>query len=282
MWFSKQKEKDEPLKVLKEREIQEKLYGRFRKPYPETVSGDANSGMPENQTATITAQPKPAISIEPPKPKEASQSRPSINSTYQTKTSAASESYRQAAIPRSSRSLRILNIPVMIKLLGFVVLSIVVFFAAWWFAIQFHRSKSPVNEQPVREGVSTLVAPAPQAYSGKPSSSETASRVDQIEKVEPASGSPSANEPALPSNFYSIQICTYYSESDANKLIEEMKALNIPAFHRTSGIRGSDSKLHMVMLGKDATFQEAQKRLEQFQKTEISKKFLDAYVRRVS
>lgn len=85
MWFSKQKEKDEPLKVLKEREIQEKLYGRFRRPYPETVSGDNNSGIAEHQTATVTTPSKPPVAVEPSKPKELNQPKPPATPAYQPK-----------------------------------------------------------------------------------------------------------------------------------------------------------------------------------------------------
>jgi len=299
MWFSKQKEKDEPLKTLKEREIQEKLYGRFRRPYPDTISSDRVAPAEIKPAASAMPQSvKSSTLVESSKPREYSYPKNVPESVNQPRHVSLQAAYHDDPLPRSRRSFRILNFSVISKILGLVILSIAVFFLAWWLAIQFHHEKPQAirsgSELAFDRGVS-----APAAVTDSKAMQESRKKTSDIARddkekqvrstvtaapsIKSQAGQDENSAQAIPPEiFFSIQVCTYNSEDDANRLIGELKSQNMPAFHQTSPIRGSDSKLHLVMLGKDATYPDAQKRLEQFRKTEVSKKFSDAYIRRVS
>lgn len=292
MWFTKQKEKDEPLKVLKETEIQEKLYGRFRKPHTNTPSStQAAKASDLNVAAVMNPTSKGLAVSDYEKPKETHQIKSSAESVYTSKTSNKPPSApRRIVLPRPSRSLRLINISVVIKVLAFSTISVAVFFVTWWLAIQFHRTKSanPVHSARIEAAPAAMIA-NPQTEGTAKASSDTSTASARTASADQAASNTNENKDGggkaaapVSGNYYAIQICTYYTAEDAQKLINEMTAQNLPAFHYTSPIRGSDSKLHMVMLGKDATYPEAQKRLEQFRKTELSNKFSDAYIRRLS
>lgn len=297
MWFSKQKEKDEPLRTLRESEIQEKLYGRFRRPFPEKLSDDLNFSSSEKSASAVTIPQKSTTPNELLKSKEILYPKAVSGGSLPSRDASSADGYRSSDFSPSKKSLRILNFSVVAKVLSFVLIGFVAFFATWWIAFQMHEEK-PNNERVSigKENVSgsaneTLLPMMPQK-SAQPLKNAVVNEVtakneaqERPVKITPVKIEPERSEktekPALAS-YYSIQICTYYSESDANNLIEELEALSLPAFHITSPVRGSESKMHLVMLGKDASASDAQKRLEEFKKLGISKKFSDAYVRKVS
>ena len=77
---------------------------------------------------------------------------------------------------------------------------------------------------------------------------------------------------------YVIQVCTYASEADANKLVDQMKQLHLSAFAQSLA-RSSGKTFYLVFLGRFETFQEAQLKLKEFRSQPIAKDFQDSFVR---
>ena len=91
---------------------------------------------------------------------------------------------------------------------------------------------------------------------------------------EPPSSPLSAAETAQP---YVIQVCTYANQTDANKLVDRMKELHLPAFVQPL-VRSNGKAYYLVFLGRFETFQEAQIKLKQFRSQPIAQSFQDSFV----
>lgn len=79
---------------------------------------------------------------------------------------------------------------------------------------------------------------------------------------------------------YVVQIATYFSEADAVKVADELKAGTWPSFIRS--VPRSDGKVfYSVYLGRFQDYQQAQEVLTKFRKTAVAGPFQDAFIRKL-
>ncbi len=102
-----------------------------------------------------------------------------------------------------------------------------------------------------------------------------------IPPASPAAKEPTPGTPVGAQDPYVIQVCTYASEADANKLIEELKGQQITSFFQSS-TRSSGKTFYLVFLGRYKDLREAQARLKEFRSKTISKSFPDSFIRTLS
>ena len=108
----------------------------------------------------------------------------------------------------------------------------------------------------------------------EPESKVTASLFNQKQSAQVAI----SNE--MKQRVYAIQICTYQREEDASHLVSELEALKFDAFHRK--IQSTSSRPNsyfVVFLGKRDTFGAAHALLKEFKKTTLFNHFSDAFIR---
>jgi cell division septation protein DedD len=132
--------------------------------------------------------------------------------------------------------------------------------------------KPPVKVSAVREKT-----PPPVPASVEPASTPLTEAKQTILAEPPATKKPTA--PSLPSaKAYVIQICSYAREEDAQRLTNEMLQKNLPAFYNQVD-RANGKAFYLVFLGRFASFQEAQGKLDEFRKDPSAQDFADSFVR---
>lgn len=87
-----------------------------------------------------------------------------------------------------------------------------------------------------------------------------------------------STEPPVGEGRYVIQVATYATTEDANRVVEQIKKEGIPVFARALG-RPGGRIYYAVFIGRFETFQTAQQRLEKFRKKDSSAPFEDAFIR---
>lgn len=92
---------------------------------------------------------------------------------------------------------------------------------------------------------------------------------------------PAAVPPVSTQDAYVIQVCTYASQTDAEKLIEGLKGEQLSAFFQSS-TRSSGKTFYLVFLGRFKDLRESQARLKEFRSKSISKSFSDSFIRTLS
>lgn len=80
---------------------------------------------------------------------------------------------------------------------------------------------------------------------------------------------------------FTIQVCTYRTEADAQKLTDRLKAMDLSARYEIAGSQSGESRrFYIVMIGKENTYEEAQTKLDAFKKLPVAVEFSDAYIRK--
>jgi hypothetical protein len=72
---------------------------------------------------------------------------------------------------------------------------------------------------------------------------------------------------------YVVQVCTYFRESDARRLTQELASLNFPAFYQKVS-----SGHYLVFLGKEETYSAAEAQLQKFKTTKQFESFPDSFI----
>lgn len=98
---------------------------------------------------------------------------------------------------------------------------------------------------------------------------------------EPIAKEPTPLPPTANQDPYVIQVCTYASQADAEKLIEELKAGQFNAFFQSS-TRSSGKTYYPVYLGRFKDLRQSQAKLKEFRSKLISKSFPDSFIRTLS
>ncbi len=128
-------------------------------------------------------------------------------------------------------------------------------------------AQAPVEVEPKLESVAGVtVAIYPTAQPAKPAS-------------QPAAVAPKeAQAPAISEGRFVIQVATFASEGDAQRLVDQFKNSKFPAFAKD--LRNSSGKVyHSVFIGRFQEFRDAQKSLEEFRKQTLGQPFEDAFIR---
>ena len=77
---------------------------------------------------------------------------------------------------------------------------------------------------------------------------------------------------------YAVQVCTYEREEDARQLVNQLTRLNFsPFYRRTTSVL--DKTRYEVFLGREKTYANAKALLDQFRKTKPFQNFSDAFIR---
>ncbi len=112
-----------------------------------------------------------------------------------------------------------------------------------------------------------------------PTPAVTASPVSAVVPT-PAPAAPvvKAEPPVVTKKPYVIQVCTYARKDDADTLVGQMNAANLPAFVQPLE-RANGKTFYPVFIGRFGTFREAQAKLKEFREKSISRDFPDSFIR---
>lgn len=263
MKFLSKKSNSETLKALNEREIQERLYGKYHADFPKAT----NSNGPTN-TATLF------------KPEIKSRLEPQFSSQPSSKNPAVSFNFFTLAVKWLK------NFPW--KFSGLVVGSLAgVIFVLQIFSTWVETLERKSVQAPTQKSVSMSIEAEPPAVKANLASvSDQNLRVGPLltKTVQPVvEAKPTAPKvPDLPKKkYYVVQVCTYFQESDARELTQKLQNLNFSAFYHRM-ISGQGTPHYLVFLGKEETYSQARAQLENFKKTPEFKNFQDSFVRSVS
>lgn len=142
------------------------------------------------------------------------------------------------------------------------------------------------------ETASTIPPKVKMALSNDVLKVPTGTRQSATKKIETVTPAPSEvfsahlvttnkmNEAQAPKKrYYTVQVCTYERESDAQQLTHELKSLNFPAFYLPLPSLQQRITHYVVFLGKEETYAGANTKLNEFRKTEDFQKFPDSFIR---
>jgi hypothetical protein len=88
-----------------------------------------------------------------------------------------------------------------------------------------------------------------------------------------------SNNTASLIRMYAVQVCTYQREDDAARLTGELKTFNFDAFYKAMQSRGRRLPYYVVFLGQDENFAGAQALLKEFKNTSLFSDFSDSFIR---
>ncbi len=287
--FGKRK-RDEMLRPLSEKEIQEKLYGAFHVEEDSRDEGNSRGfqALLEERPVKVAERPSGAI-IAPPKREKAS-----FRSFWSKLSPILSKIFKFVWNVLKAFLTALWNFgKVLFKKLttrwGASILAVTLLFVAIQ-SLNAYRAgamkaapKTSFGIAAPRKTVST-----PALSSGTSSSKQTSLNSQETvlrpvsESTGPEVGSAvGRNEPPTIPSFlkpYVIQICSYAREEDADRLTRQMTDSRWPAFYQQVD-RASGKAFYLVFLGRFETFREAQSKLDEFRKDPIAKDFADSFVR---
>lgn len=245
------------LRVLNEREIQERLYGSYR----------GSTGSTDGQSiGTVESMPK--LRFSPPQ-----------NLSVWVE-------WFQPAMARISKGMTSFSTRISPRLAG-IVMALILFFTVSFFAISHgFRSNSSTRYKPMMTSTTELVT-------SELSETLHGTRIDVgsigAQATLPVSRD-SREADLLPmdatekpadrmSTVYAVQICTYQRESDAIRLTKQLEEMNFKPFYRRMISHQLRTPFYVVFLGQESTYAGAQSLLKQFQKTELFRDFSDSFIR---
>ncbi len=279
MFLFLKKRKEENLKPLTEKEIQEKLYGHF---YTGTLGDDETSPDSAERQVEVGELFKPPVEI-----KEQVQSAPDHQpSNPRIKP----EFLGPIAKPRNGELFRFGS--------NFQKIS-------WWFKISSMKKprwiekleRIPISRIAVTFFALVLIlvvvrALAQVVFNVSPNfmrgikikmrSLEKAVVVPETKVPEKTAVAKEVIQvtlpPAVPKRFYTIQMIIYEDFAPAQRLIDRLKSRNLDAFAKA--IKNSRGKeRYQVFLGHFLTYAEAQSKLAQYRKSNLLADFPDSFVR---
>ena len=286
------KRRDENLRVLTEREIQEKLYGHFRQ---KTVAVEEEEAVPavqeppqktERDLFVPAAEPvekkEPLYKPRPaPAAKKPNRFLKDIGGTVKKSFTSVANKVSAVSLPkvptvkkpRWVEKLETLPLTSVAAAFFAAVLLVVglravmhIGFNAWPVEriLQAHKMAVPAgdvqepDETPVEENIIIKV-------------SETVASAPKVEVLK-------APAPSPLKKYYTIQLVVYENVSLADKQVQRLKAKKLDAFHKSvKTSRGKER--YQVFLGHFPTFDDAQSRLAKYKKANLLTEFSDSFVR---
>lgn len=287
------KRRDENLRVLTEREIQEKLYGHFR---PKTVTVEEEDSIPAETEPPKKAErdlfvpaPEDTEKKEPlfkprpaPEPRRQNNLLKEIGGTVKKSFTSVANKVSSVSLPKVPavkkpkwvEKMETLPLASVAAAFFAAVLLVVglravmhIGFNAWPIEriLQAHKSAATVeetvapDEAPVEENIIIKVT-EPAALPKAEVSSKAAVPVPALKK------------------YYTIQLVVYEDISLADKQVARLKAKKLDAFHKS--VKTSRGKQrYQVFVGRFRTFDDAQSRLAQYKKANLLTEFGDSFVR---
>lgn len=255
------RKKGDTLRPLTEREIQEKLYGGYqsRSVLKEKTGSEVSDFTPETKELILGPEKKPRP-LRPwlSKTKHFLRTLPWKQMfTFSLRALQSLAAFAGRLLSRAARGWGLSVLVVASLFLGIHTLN----------SFRVERMKNP----PVPESLVRITRTAPLPQKVTP------------EKVEGVPDKPRLTEEILPppaesQGPYAIQLATYVRETDAEKLVLEMKAAGFSAFSEPVA-RASGKIYYPVFLGRFTSLREAEQKLKEFRKKPISKDFSDSFIR---
>ena len=235
------KSDSEPLKTLNEREIQVRLYGKYHADSSKITAASTNTTVPHKVEVKSRLAPS------------------------------CSSQLSQKALPFNFSALFFKfqkRFPWRFSglLIGSVIGGVFVFqLLSFWMGTLSRSSQSASTS--VRKTTPNQIQASTVEVKNKPiiEAKPTPSRVSDTPKKK----------------YYAVQVCTYFRESDARELTQELTALNFPAFYQHVSSGGQNVHHYVVFLGKEETYSAAEAKLEAFKKTKRFQSFPDSFIRSV-
>jgi len=267
--FSKKSE-SEILRTLDEKEIQKRLYGKYHR---EEVPSSPNNHS--NVTATLPRLEIPKVS----KPVPFSERLKSFFAYVQDLFSPFLK-----AFPWRFTGIVIGGLVLAVFLLQGL---------SFWFSkmkstphYTRHIARATKGERAIRKVNVKPVEPKKETFRSEAPKKKVESRTESSAVLPIAIPAPPLSpvqaEESLKKKYYSVQVCTYQREQDAQQLTEELKRMGLPAFYLRFLSSQQQIPHYVVFLGKEETYSGANARLKEFRKTQQFQKFPDSFIRSVS
>ena len=239
------KAKENSLGTLDEKQIQERLYGKYHR--------ENNSG------------PTPSVRIgQPPDPKEfvPGEQRNHLFEEWKALRNAWGQAIRQFFNGFPWKAVASIEIALIAAVL--IVQSV-----SQWMSNQ-RLSGSMREFQTQSKPIQTLKAPA----------AAPALKVVSSQRISSSSEPPPPPSlPVIKQKYYAVQICTYQREKDAEALVKQLQALHFPAFYKRTLSEQERIALFVVFLDRAETYAQAKSQLSEFRKTELFQQFSDSFIR---
>lgn len=311
--FSNKKKSDSNLKILNEKEIQQKLYGHYNLPktsvgsdsdFSESTPTVANSktniasSRLTDEAGSQTETKSGTIQNHLNTSEKTQLSKKATDDSFNFKTNTKSENLRTQP---NSLSYQPENAPQRsiafigdIKLAAFALIGILILGGVLYGAIHLKHRRENLSKELSVISVNNKIEEAKTVAPVKENRTAPSKAVliEQAAKLEVDKSEPiqeikvEARETIKPSasetqKYYAIQICTYRSEADAEHLTARLSDLKLPAHYvSVPGKQNEKGKFYLVLVGKDATYADAQARLAKFKQMPVWNEFPDAYIRR--
>lgn len=232
------KPKENSLGTLDEKQIQERLYGKYHK-------GGQPIAAPQARTEQTSFTPK---GLTPP-PKKIE-----IYQEWKALSHAWGQAFNQFAKGFPWKMIGSIGIALIASVL-------IAQNASRW--LGHLRQTTPVTE-PSKPAVQAVVTPVK-----KPLSSPGLSRSESVTTLTP---------PVAKQKHYAVQVCTYQRAKDAEELVKQLQGFNFSAFYKQTASQQERIPLYVVFLDRAETYAEAKAQLAEFRKTEIFQKFSDSFI----
>lgn len=243
--------------ALDEKQIQEKLYGQYRKgTIPAASKTDSVQLIP-----ALESQPKPVQNMWVP----------AFKSGWSRFALTVIRFFKPIPWPA-------LSIVLISFVASAVLFQAVLFLVEKVRTIDWNASKRMTAVSFVETEKSLVLPPVQTSPSVKAKLSGAASGVVNSPAI-PQTSSTSQISAAKPKR-YAVQVCTYEREEDAVQLVQRLNQLNFVPFYRKT-ISRQQKVFYLVFLGSAATYEEARLQLSAFKKTQTSQQFRDAFVRSI-
>ena len=234
--------------ALDEKQIQEKLYGQYRKGTLSSVNKASSVQLtPQFETSSADRVTSPLTFF---------------------------KRFWQGSVALSIRISKIIPWQVVSIVAGSLIASAILFQAILFVidkarTIEWKKGKQQIVSSPVG---SNRFAAVGQPAAGKV---QLASKPEKITIVPAATQTSAAKQ-----KKFAVQVCTYEREDDAAQLVKQLSNLNFSPFYQKS-VGKQDRTLYVVFLGSSPTYEEAKLQLDAFKRMPVSQQFQDAFIRSV-
>lgn len=303
MWKSAKKNPDHPLKVLEEKEIQAKLYGEFSnaklKVASPPVSSPGKAGATERMSELSNvvgsgSWKSEGSRVETPATKPLPASRDADHVAKQDPGAAQGLGPAKGASQQVHSKKRVGWIVLLIILIGVGFLAISFFHRnlrhrvtqQMWMettpSLDVHDASTGIDakKKVVQSEADLVMAEPVLPQAPAPSRADSEVEVKSGASEKPSTEGSEDQQRPISEKVYSIQVCVFNAQTDAEKLVDRLRELELPA-HLETAPRPAGGNRYIVLLGKDPAYSQAQKRLASFRKLAVSKEFNDAYIREI-
>lgn len=241
------KSKENSLGTLDEKQIQERLYGKYHK-------GNHPNAAPQVRTEPPAISPKGLTP--PPKKIELYQEWKALSHEW-------AEAFNHFAKGFPWKVVGSIGIALIASVL---VAQNVGQWLANWNSLDSDKEFRQTSQGPESSKLAVRAAPAPVKKALLP------------QELSRSEGIVSPTLPVVKQKHYAVQVCTYQRTKDAEELVKQLQALHFSAFYKQSASREERIPLYVVFLDRAETYAQAKAQLDEFRKTALFQKFSDSFI----